>query len=205
MERFCTNCGNPLEEGTLFCPECGQKVEQPAAPEMNFVAAAAAENAPAPAPAQPQAAPASDYSFGKPQQQPKAAPVYDYAAPAPEPAPAPQPAPAPAPVQPEPAAEPVRSDGGKSQIVSTGTYFWLMLVFAIPVIGFIIAVILAFAARKKSLKNWVRASLLWVIIGLICTVVLTLIGFLLLKDSGVSLENIDYNALVQSILDAIGK
>ena len=26
MERFCTNCGNVLEEGALFCPECGERV-----------------------------------------------------------------------------------------------------------------------------------------------------------------------------------
>ncbi|MBP3367039.1 MAG: zinc-ribbon domain-containing protein [Treponema sp.] len=26
--RFCTNCGNPLEDDDLFCSECGYKVEQ---------------------------------------------------------------------------------------------------------------------------------------------------------------------------------
>ncbi len=24
--KFCSNCGNPLAEGTAFCPKCGQKV-----------------------------------------------------------------------------------------------------------------------------------------------------------------------------------
>ncbi len=26
--RFCTNCGKPLEEGDVFCDECGNKIEQ---------------------------------------------------------------------------------------------------------------------------------------------------------------------------------
>lgn len=30
MERFCTNCGQPLEEGALFCPECGERLQPPA-------------------------------------------------------------------------------------------------------------------------------------------------------------------------------
>ena len=84
MERFCTNCGNPLEEGTLFCPECGQKVEinpVAAAPEAAVAAAAAAPVAEA----VPQS---SDYLYGM------TTPIQDnssyaYAAPA-EPAPAPQ-------------------------------------------------------------------------------------------------------------------
>lgn len=29
MERFCTNCGQPLEEGALFCPECGERLPLP--------------------------------------------------------------------------------------------------------------------------------------------------------------------------------
>ncbi|MBE7018169.1 MAG: zinc-ribbon domain-containing protein [Ruminococcaceae bacterium] len=30
--KFCFNCGTPLEAGVKFCPECGQKIPQPAAP-----------------------------------------------------------------------------------------------------------------------------------------------------------------------------
>ena len=214
MERFCTNCGNPLEEGTLFCPECGQKVEiQPSVPETNFVAAAAA------AAAAPAAA-AADYNFGMPAQtvaEPAAKPAPEvapqtYTAPQPEPAPhytAPQPQPEPAPyyAAPQPAVPevtPAAEPAGKEQVVKTGTYFWLMLLFAIPVIGFIIMIVMAFTAKKKSLKNWVRANLLWIIILFILSLILGLVAYILGKNAGIELTNIDYNALFQSLFDALG-
>lgn len=27
--RYCSNCGAPLDEDALFCPDCGTKVEVP--------------------------------------------------------------------------------------------------------------------------------------------------------------------------------
>ena len=26
MSNYCSNCGNKLDEGELFCPECGSKI-----------------------------------------------------------------------------------------------------------------------------------------------------------------------------------
>ncbi len=52
-------------------------------------------------------------------------------------------------------------------VVSTGTYFGLIVLFAIPVIGFLACVILSFAPKNKSLRHFARAVLLWMIIGLI--------------------------------------
>lgn len=229
MERFCTNCGNPLEEGTLFCPECGQKVEAAQTAATNFVAAAAAAAA-APveeAPAQP----ASGYTFGMAQPAAEPAPepaAYTYSAPepaysyaAPEPAApaysAPEPKAAPAPEMPK-AEPPVQETFAHeneygtvtsitpagSPVVKTGTYFWLMLLFAVPVIGFIVMIIMAFAAKNKNLKHWVRALLLWVLIGLLLSIILGLVAYILGKNAGINLQNIDYNALFQSIFDAFG-
>lgn len=216
MERFCTNCGNPLEEGTLFCPECGQKVEvQPAVPDTNFVAAAAAA-----VPAAAETA-SSSYTFGMAQPANEMPPAYDYSTPV---QPEPQPVqPEPQPVQPEPQpvqpkAEPVppvfthenelgtvtTAAAAGSPVVKTASYFWLMLLFAIPVLGLIVMIIMSFAAKNKNLKHWVRAILIWILIGLILGIILGLVAWILGKNAGIELNNIDFNAIFQSLFDALG-
>ncbi|MBO4873366.1 MAG: zinc ribbon domain-containing protein [Lachnospiraceae bacterium] len=189
MEKFCTNCGSPIEEGTLFCPECGQKVPVEEVPASNFVAAAAAAVPPVePAPVQP-----------------------SYVPPVP-----PAAEPAPAPVQPkaEPAAEVFTHESElgtvtnepavNSPVVKTGTYFWLMLLFAIPVLGLIVMIIMACAARNKNLKHWVRALLIWILVGLIASLIAGLVLYIIGKNAGIELTNIDFNAIFQSLFDAIG-
>ena len=51
--------------------------------------------------------------------------------------------------------------------VSTGGFFWLMFLYAIPVIGFIVDFIIMLAAKKKSLKHFSAAVFIWKIIGII--------------------------------------
>ena len=57
----------------------------------------------------------------------------------------------------------------KNKIVGTGTYFGLMFLFAIPVIGFLLSLIMSFAPKNKNLKHFARATLIWALIGLIFT------------------------------------
>ncbi len=59
--------------------------------------------------------------------------------------------------------------------VSTGYYFGMMFVYALPVLGWLICLISAFAGKNNSKKNFARAILIWAIIGF----VLSTIGFLL--------------------------
>ena len=80
------------------------------------------------------------------------------------PAPAPSPAP-PAPVRTPPAP-------AENQTVSTGAYFGLMLLFALPVVGFISCIILSFAPQNPNLKHFARANLIWAIIGLVLGTIL---------------------------------
>ena len=54
-----------------------------------------------------------------------------------------------------------------SKVVGTGAYFGLMLLFAIPIIGQIACLIMAFAPKNKNIKHFARAQLIWTIIGLI--------------------------------------
>ena len=57
-------------------------------------------------------------------------------------------------------------------VVSTGTFFGTMLLFALPFIGFIACIIMCFAPKRKSLKNYAKANLIWAIIGLVFTILL---------------------------------
>ena len=119
--------------------------------------------------------------FAAPAQETVAAPVL---APAPQLTPAGMAAPIPAPIPqltPEtvpapvvPAKDPLKEkkqiDTSDQKILKTGTAFWLSLLFAIPVIGLIFAIVLSAAGKKcQSRKNFARAALIWQII-LICII-----------------------------------
>lgn len=149
MAKFCTECGTELMEGKAFCTGCGMKLadtEQPPVPEE--IPAPEAPQPPAPAVQPPQ--PVQPKPVSPP---PPAVPVA---------APAQPPKPAAAPAQVKPAAV----DTG-SKTVSTGTYFGLMFLFALPLIGLLSCIIAAFAPKNKSIRNFARAILLWTLIGVI--------------------------------------
>lgn len=170
---LCPNCGHTLNAGTAFCTECGQKIEKPSvpfdgkAPSAEAIPAAAAavlakddaqsgSAREAAAPQQPYAAQTpyqtqGTYSAGQPGQGSSGAqtPYPPYAAAAP------------ASVSPE---------------VGTGAYFGLMFLFAIPVLGWIVCLICAFAMKNKNIRNFARAQLIWMVIGLILSGILFLIG-----------------------------
>jgi len=60
-----------------------------------------------------------------------------------------------------PAADPT------SKVVGTGAYFGLMLLFAIPIIGQIACLIMAFAPKNKNIKHFARAMLIWTVIAVV--------------------------------------
>ncbi len=70
------------------------------------------------------------------------------------------------PAQEQPAAP--AEDPAKG-VVGFGAFFGLKLLFAIPVIGWIACIIMSFAPKRKSLKNYARAFLAWLLIGFIIT------------------------------------
>lgn len=119
----------------------------------------------------------------EPQQvfQPEPQPVFQ-----PEPQPAFQPMPqvsyAPVPAPPA-ASEPQPKEKPADKTVGTGTFFGLMLLFAIPVLGWLICLIMAFAAKNHNIRNFARATLIWVLIGLVLSALVALavkalIGFI---------------------------
>ena len=182
---LCPKCGHTLTVGSAFCTECGQPIgKKSAAPAPFDGKAPSAETIPAAAAAvlsreEPQnpAAPRSGMQQSVPQQ---SAPQQSFAA---QTAPqtqgtysAGQPGQgssgAQTPYPPYAAAAPA----SVSPEVGTGAYFGLMFLFAIPVLGWIVCLICAFAMKNKNIRNFARAQLIWMVIGLIFSGILFLVG-----------------------------
>ena len=192
--RTCKKCGAELKEGVAFCTECGasSKDESDDAPTAEVKTEAlpppVQEQRQQPPPQQTpihtqappvqQARPQPQYT----QQPPQGQPVYQnqqpynqqaYAQPQYQ-----QPAyyqphstyqQQPQPTYAAPPPTPKDESGG---VVSTGTFFGTMLLFALPFIGFIACIIMCFAPKRKSLKNYAKANLIWAIIGLVFSILL---------------------------------
>ena len=60
----------------------------------------------------------------------------------------------------------------QNKVISTGLYIGLMILFAVPVIGFIACIIMAFTAKNKNIKNYARATLIWMIIAFVLLAIL---------------------------------
>lgn len=99
------------------------------------------------------------------------------------------------------AEEAVEQSQDKSRgIVGFWTFLGLALLFAIPVIGWIACVVFMFAPKCRSLKNYARATMAKMLIGLLITVLLvsaliSLVGGILLPyindATGMEFESID--------------
>lgn len=144
------------------------------------------------------------------------------AAPAPVVEPAPVPAPQPEPVEVQPVevqpvqevkaevkpAEPKKEEPKKrdraAEPVKTAAFFWLQLLFALPFIGWLIALIVALAAKKKSLKNYATSVLIWVIVGLVIAILVAVGAFLFYKI-GLPKLGIDTSAGFQNTMEALIK
>ncbi len=183
MARFCTECGNRIEDGVAFCTACGTKAPIDNVADTVTVQAEATitqkvETQPVQTPPPVQAA--------QPVQTP---PPVQAAQPVqtPPPVQAAQPVQTPPPVQsaqPVQAAAPIyhqqqqayqstaSEEDATRKVVGTGAYFGLMFLFGIPLIGLIACIIMAFAPKNRNIKNYARAMLIWTIIGLVLTGVL---------------------------------
>ena len=142
---FCTECGADIPEGMRFCTGCGKQVGDPQAAQ-----------APAPV-AMPVQTPAASIPV---QTQPS--PAVAHQAP-------------PRPVV--PSARQGRVDiappkGSKYAVMGTGAYFGTILLFCVPVIGWVACIIMAFAGGKQNRKNFARAMLIFIIIGILLSVAL---------------------------------
>ena len=77
-----------------------------------------------------------------------------------------------------------------AQPVSTAYYFWMMLLFAIPVVGLIVCFVTAFSGDDTSRKNFSRAVLIWILVA----IVLSIIVAIAIAAVGGSIMNILFNS-----------
>lgn len=60
--------------------------------------------------------------------------------------------------------------------VSVGEWFWLTLLFAIPLVNIIAIIVFASGVGKPSLVNLCRAYLIWFCIGLVIAIIFALVN-----------------------------
>ena len=77
-----------------------------------------------------------------------------------------------------------------AQPVSTAYYFWMMLLFAVPVVGLIVCLVTAFSGEDASRKNFSRAVLIWILVA----IVLSIIVAIAIAAVGGSIMNILFNS-----------
>lgn len=64
---------------------------------------------------------------------------------------------------------------GTDEIVRAGYFFWSMLLYSIPVVGFTVCLISAVAAKNENKKHFAKAVLVWYIVGLVLAVIACLL------------------------------
>jgi len=171
MQQNCVKCGGIIGEGKKFCPICGAKVEsdptprpitltltdQPEADQVDkkdIDGQKAQADAPMPPPAP-----------GGPAQVRTPPPAYDRPNYMNIPSADPDPKP---------------SKDSKYAPVSIIIYMLLMVGMAIPFIGFILAIIFSFAGKSVSRKNFCRAVLIFMIIGMVLSIIAIVIAVYLI-------------------------
>ncbi len=87
--------------------------------------------------------------------------------------------------------------------LSTAGYFFLMLLFAIPVLGWLIAIVVALAAKNPNLKSFARATLTWLLIGLIL-LILAAIAVLLFSQKLLTAYNAAAGTSYASFVELFG-
>ena len=172
---ICTNCGKENVDTAAFCESCGTKLtpaapaapEVSAAPEVNTATVSEATTVTAPqpqyTPPQPQYVPPQN-QYTPPQPRPVQATPYNNYAPVAKPA---------TPVIPP-----------EYRPLSGWAYFGWQLLFAIPLVGFILLIVFARGGTHNiNLRNFARSYFCALLIGAI----LAIIGIVLLLIGGASL------------------
>jgi MFS family permease len=63
-------------------------------------------------------------------------------------------------------------NGSSSAVISMGGFIGMMLLFAIPIVGWLICIIMAIVSSNANRRNFARATLVFLLIGLVFSVVM---------------------------------
>ena len=63
----------------------------------------------------------------------------------------------------------------KATVVSTGYFFGIVILYAIPIIGWIACLITAFGSKNHNKKNFAKAMLIWFVVGLVLGIAVYLV------------------------------
>ena len=66
--------------------------------------------------------------------------------------------------------------GYNEQPMTTGEWFWTMLIMAVPVLNVIMFIVWALGSGNRNRVTWCRASLLWTVIGIVFYIILITVG-----------------------------
>ena len=164
MTQTCAKCGEIIGEGKKFCPACGAKVENEPKPQITLTLQE-----------QPDSEQTNQTNQTGQTEQPKQSqqedkpnePKQNYTPP---------------PIYTEqvrintsPDADAKPPKGSKYAPISTIGYIFLMIGMALPVIGFILMLVFAFGGGNVNRRNYARALLFFLIIGLIVAIVGTVL------------------------------
>ncbi len=65
---------------------------------------------------------------------------------------------------------------GRYSVARTSWFFWTMLLYSIPVVGWVFAIVAAFGSSNSfNKRNFARAYLIWLIVGIILSAILILL------------------------------
>lgn len=79
---------------------------------------------------------------------------------------------------------------GKYAVASTSSFFWLTLLFSIPVIGFICSMIFGFTTENLNKKHYARSVMLWNIAAIAAALICAVIGLVICLFLGITVSDI---------------
>ncbi|MDR0916393.1 MAG: zinc ribbon domain-containing protein [Oscillospiraceae bacterium] len=142
---FCTECGTNVPEGIRFCTECGKEMTPSAQPEQVVAATSTIPERQTPPPVQP-TPPRPQTAY-----QPPTQPVYAAQGGNPPP------------------------KGSKYAVMGTLAYIGHCILFGIPIVGFVLAIIWSFSSKiNHNRRNLARAVLILTVIGIIAGILIAI-------------------------------